>query len=143
MAQKMYFSHIEFTVQISSKSMMSNSVIFSFLSYFGWYWHQKIFQKISNFGQGIFFYALQHITWKKNSECHGQVHLGWKAPYIYFLKFQTYPILDGGTRCRHSSGLVTMSSLSRIIQNKIGVTLGHKTVASVAPFAANEGLSYW
>ena len=34
---KKLFSPIEFTVKISSKSFTTNSVIFSFLSYFGWY----------------------------------------------------------------------------------------------------------
>ena len=39
---KNLFSHVEFIVQILSKLIMSNNVIFSFLSNFGWYWPQKI-----------------------------------------------------------------------------------------------------
>ena len=46
MVEKKLFSQIEFTVQILFKSITSNSVIFSFLSYFGWYWPQNFFQKI-------------------------------------------------------------------------------------------------
>ena len=40
-----FFPHTEFTVNISSKSKTYNNVIFSFFSYFGWYWLQIFFQK--------------------------------------------------------------------------------------------------
>ena len=49
MAQK-----ICFLIEISSDLITSNSVIFSFLSYFRWYWPQKLFQKIYNSVYGIF-----------------------------------------------------------------------------------------
>ena len=61
------FSHIGFNVQILSKWMTSNSVIFSFSSYFGWYWLQKIFQKSkTSCTYDIFWDTLHHITWKKH-----------------------------------------------------------------------------
>ena len=41
-----FFFLKEFTVQILSESITSNSVIFSFLKLFQWFWLQKIFHKI-------------------------------------------------------------------------------------------------
>ena len=65
MAQKFVFSK-ESTVKISSKSISSNSFIFSFFSYFGRYWPQKNFQKIWNFVYRIFLWRpLRYYVEKK------------------------------------------------------------------------------
>ena len=61
----LFFFLIEFTVRISSKSIPSNSVIFGFFCYFGWYWRQNIFQKSKTSCTVFLWDVLQDMTSKK------------------------------------------------------------------------------
>ena len=70
------FYHIEFTVKISSKSMTSNSIILSFLSYFGWNWLQGIFQKTWNCVYS-FFRTLYNVLRGKEHWKYWGSHPGW------------------------------------------------------------------